>query len=270
MAERKRSFIFAFPAAVLTAVLAVSAAAQSPSRSAAVYTPLCNYQDLCYTLVMQARKALDAGGDFCAVPYEDRRHGLRRPDWRPVDPATAADRLSRVLPRLGEAVARITERMRMATPAASASQLRQAFWQRYGARLIEAIAAGRASLETARLDFDNASPKEQVYRVTHLEPVDKDKPDGPWRSTGCSGAGVDQPVPLYGIFLAEEDERRIGSPALAAALARSDLFTYRGRTYVVSPGGAGLEASWVRNLPHVGTAHLAPVAGLSTNQYVSK
>lgn len=270
MAERRRSFIFAFPAAVLAALLAISAAAQSPSRSAAVYTPLCNYQDLCYTLVMQARKALDAGGDFCAVPYEDRRHGLRRPDWRPVDPAAAADLLSRVLPRLGGAVARIIERMRAATPGAPVSQLRETFWRRYGARLTEAIASGRASLQTARLDFDNASPKEQVYRVTHFEPVDKDRPDGSWRSTGCSGAGIDQPVPLYGIFMAEEDEKRIGSPALGAALARSDLFIYRGRTYVISPGGTGLEASWVRNLPHAGTAHLAPVVDLSTSQYVSK
>lgn len=260
MTGRMGSCIIGILVAIPVVAGTLSAPAQSQPRAVAVQTAVCNYQDLCYTLVKQAQKVLDDDGDLCAVPIEDRRRGVRRPDWRPVEAAAQADVLGRALPRLGGEVARLVGRIQAEMPNAPAAQARQAFWQRYGKRLIEAIAAGRGSLEVARLDFDNASPKEDVYRVTHLEPVDPGNPDGPWRAKLCNRSGAGRPIPLYAIFLSEGDAKRIGSPALDEAIGSRDLFLYRGRTYAVSNGPTAIGAQWIRNQQQ--GAVLSPVADL--------
>lgn len=258
-------------ALAIAAIPPPSAAEPQAQRKVAYVPPeLCHYQDLCDALVRQAQKVLDEGGDLCSVPYEDRHHGMRLPDWRPVDPTQHLSLLSRALPDIGYYVHQFEKKIAGEKPGSPPSELaKRTFWQRYGQRLIEAIAAGRATLEATRLNFDNTGPEEQVYRVTQMEPVDKANPEGPWQAVRCSLPSFDPPVPYYGLFLGDEDEKRIGSAQLDRLIAYEDLIIYRGRTYAASRGPGGPYAAWIRSLSQTGEAFLSPAAEVLTNRHTS-
>lgn len=270
---RERMLILGLLIAALAGTALPAASAEVPSQRRIAYVPPgnCHYQDLCDRLVQQAQKVLDENGDFCTVPYEDRHHGMRLPDWQPVDPTKHLDLLSRALPGIGNYIYQFEKKIAGEKPGPPPSeQAKRIFWQRYGQRLIEAIVAGRATLETARLDFDNSGPEEQVYRVSQMEPVDKTNPDGPWRSSRCSLPSFDPPVPYYGLFLGEEDEKRIGSTPLDSVIASNDLFIYRGRTYLVKRGPGGPYAEWIRSHSRTGKAFQSPAAEVMTRRFISK
>jgi hypothetical protein len=232
----------------LTAMLvsgALGADSSSPPHATA-YLTLNESHDLCNALLKQAKHVLNQVKDL----RRDKGAGLDLPLWERLDPKKYLGLLSQTLPRIGSATAQLESKIQKEVmPNAPWDDIQREFWRRYGEHLIETLAGGNGSLEATSLDFDNAGHLERVYRVSILDPVDPNKPDGAWTAIPCI-SHVCLPRPRYALFLSPEDQRRlrvVGGPIME----NSDLFEFRGQTYVVNPGASVVNFFWLTSTDEV-------------------
>ena len=204
------------------------------------------YSELCDAIRQQMIARMKAQKDFCPIPMVDPKAHVRRPNWQPVDVESAADLLGEAVPRLRWSVKNAYDALRRADPSLTREAFNAAFWAHYREPILAALGRRPDFFEKAMIDVDNNGTKEEVFRIASLEPVDPDDPTGPWTMRPCNSDYPDG-FPFYGIFVAPEKRRELGT--LADVGQAHDLFFYRARTFLTTASNLfSIQIDWNRFL----------------------
>jgi hypothetical protein len=218
-------------------VLAVTgnhpALGDSPIGAPKLLVTLDAYPELCAEAEEIALRLYQKNGDFCRFPDQDPGSEIKPIEWKSVDVERARDVLRENLLHFGwdtrGSLATFAKTYPTGTPL---TRIEADFWAKTGKAMLDALVTPPGSLSEAELDLNDDQTVEHVYRISTLQPGDKNVPPSSWNVLPCGGGEKTKPDTFFSLLFSKEQRAELDMLGRPTTTENKTLMTYRGRVYL--------------------------------------